>query len=440
MSEPVSSIDFQSPVISNLIITYRLPSELKPYARNARTHSKQQVRQIADSIRTFGFTNPILLDKDDGIIAGHGRVEAAKMLEMKEVPTILLDHLTDAQKRAYIIADNKLAEKAGWDESILAIELQNLMEMNLDFNITLTGFEMPEIDIMIQGLSDDTPDAADEIPEPPAEPITQTGDLWQLGEHFIFCGNSLDAATYDILMAGQKADVIFTDPPYNVPINGHVSGLGKTRHAEFAMASGEMNASQFTQFLQTVFGLMATHSRDGSLHFICMDWRHIAEIMTAGAHVYDEFKNLCVWNKDRGGMGALYRSKHELVFLFKHGKAPHTNNVELGRHGRYRTNVWDYPAVNALRSGAENELSMHPTVKPVQMIADALMDCSDRNGLVLDPFGGSGSTLVAAEKVARRARLVEMEPRYVDVAIQRWEKLTNRKATRLACGWKQGGV
>jgi DNA modification methylase len=423
-----------TPTSKALNVNYLSPLSLKPYARNARTHSKRQLRQIAESIRSFGFNNPVLIDKESSIIAGHGRVEAAKLLGLAEVPTIQLEHMTEAQRQAYILADNRLGEKAGWDKEILAIELQNIMAVDLDFDITVTGFEMGEIDKLFMG--NDEQDDADEVPEPAELPFARVGDLWQLGNHRLYCGNSLEAASYQALLEGQQAHLIFTDPPYNVPINGHVSGLGKTKHEEFAMASGEMTTGEFTGFLEQVFHQMAVNSTDGSLHFVCMDWRHMSELLVAGQKVYDELKNLCVWNKDRGGMGALYRSKHELVFLFKSGKEPHTNNVELGKHGRYRTNIWDYPAVNTWKTGAGSELAMHPTVKPVRMIADAIMDCSNRGDLVLDPFGGSGSTLIAAEKTGRKARLVELEPKYVDVIIQRWERLTKQKAVQLACGVK----
>lgn len=403
-------------------------SSLKPYQNNPRTHSRRQIRQIADSIEAFGFTNPVLIDKDRGVIAGHGRLEAAKALGMSKVPTIMLEHMTEAQKRAYIIADNRLAERAGWDKEILAIEFSNLIELDSTFDLTLTGFEMGEIDVLLQEKDPDT-DAADAIPDVSGDPITKLGNVWVLGDHFVVCGNALEPNSYKELMQGAKADMVFTDPPYNVRIQGHVSGLGKSRHEEFAMASGEMTESQFVEFLKTSFENLIQFSKDGSLHFVCMDWRHMREILQAG-NAYDEVKNLCVWNKDRGGMGSLYRSKHELVFLFKNGRASHTNNIELGKHGRYRSNVWDYPAATALLKGDKSDLAMHPTVKPVRMIADAIKDCSNAGDLILDPFGGSGSTLIAAEKTRRKARLIELEPKYVDVTIVRWQQLTGKKAIR----------
>lgn len=411
-------------------IVFKPVDQLKPYPNNPRKHSKAQIRQISESIEAFGFTNPVLVDAEGIILAGHGRVEAAKLLKLESVPTLRIDHLSDAQKKAYIIADNRLAEKSGWDNEILAIELQTLVEMDTSFDITVTGFEMAEIDFKIQSLDEADPDGDDDLPAVPVEPITKPGDLWVLGNHRLFCGNALKPESYERLLGGELAQMVITDPPYNVPIEGHVSGLGKVKHGEFAMASGEMSESQFISFLTIACAQMAGHSTNGSMHFIFMDWRHIAELLAAGKTSFSELKNICIWNKDNGGMGSLYRSKHEMVAVFKHGTEPHINNVALGKHGRYRTNVWNYRGVNTLRNGREDELAMHPTVKPVRMLADAILDCSNPKGLILDPFGGSGSTLLAAERTGRCARLIELEPKYVDVTIARWEKATGLKAVR----------
>lgn len=422
-----------------LTITTQPLTSLKPYERNARTHSKAQIQQIADSITAFGFTNPVLVDQDNRIMAGHGRVEALKLLGRTEVATIHLDHMTPAQIKAYVIADNRIAEKAGWDKEVLAVEFQEIMKLDLDLKLEVTGFEMPQIDLMIQDSLDADPDAGDEVPEPPATPVTQLGDLWQLGQHRILCGDSLKPDSYSCLLGDEKAQIIFTDPPYNVKIQGHVSGLGRVQHEEFIMASGEMSKAQFTTFLADVFTLLVTHSVPGSIHYVCMDWRHLQEILTAGETAYAELKNICVWAKDNGGMGAFYRSRYELVLVFKNGTDPHINNVQLGKHGRYRTNVWNYRAPRRIglrtqSQGGEDALAMHPTVKPVRMVADALMDSSHRDGLVLDPFGGSGSTLIAAENTARRARLLELEPKYVDVTIARWQKLSGQQAVLVDTG------
>ena len=412
--------------MSQLSISISSVRELKPNPANARTHSVKQVRQIAGSIRSFGFNNPVLIDSQGTIIAGHGRVEAAKELGMTSVPTVRLEHLSDAQKRAYIIADNRLAELAGWDREILAIELQNLLDDEIDFEITDVGFETAEIDLILGDMSGDScePDLDDEVPPVRSGPsVAKSGDLWLVGPHRIYCGNALEAESYSALMDGELAQMVFADPPYNVPINGHVSGLGKIRHEEFAMATGEMSEAEFTDFLSAAFQLMSAASVDGSIHFICMDWRHLFELLQAGKSTFAELKNMCVWAKNNGGMGSLYRSQHELVAVFKKGDGPHINNVELGKHGRYRTNVWAYPGMNSFQSGRDDKLAMHPTVKPVGLVADAILDCSKRGGIVLDPFAGSGTTLVAAERTGRRCFALEFEPSYVDVSLRRFRKL-----------------
>ncbi|WP_206419900.1 site-specific DNA-methyltransferase [Minwuia thermotolerans] len=352
-------------------IEYIPPGQLRPWRRNARTHSKKQVRQIADSIETFGFTNPVLIDGEGRILAGHGRMAAAELLGLETVPCRRIEHMSEAQKRAYVLADNKLALNAGWDEDLLAKELGALLEIgDLDFDVGVTGFSIAEIDGLVDGLAPEeagNPDD-DRLPtENDCPPVCRPGDLWQLGPHRLVCGDSLDGDVVATLMDGEKARMVFTDPPYNVAINGHVSGLGKTRHREFAMASGEMSASEFTGFLQSAFRNMADHAMEGSIHYVCMDWRHMQEVLDAGQAVYDEMKNLVVWAKDNGGMGAFYRSRHELVFVFKSGSTPHVNAFELGQHGRYRTNVWEYRGVNTMKAGRMEELSLHPTVKPVQM-------------------------------------------------------------------------
>lgn len=411
---------------------------LKPYTRNARTHSKNQIQQIAASIREFGFINPVLIDTDNRIIAGHGRLAAARLTGIKEVPTIEIGDMSEAQIRAYILADNRLAELAGWDKEILALELQDLTELQIELDVTVAGFELPEIDILIEDLN--TPssvdDAADQAPEidGTVASVTRPGDLWQLGPHRVLCGDATTAESFARLMGNERAQMVFTDPPYNVPVDGHICGLGRVQHAEFAMASGEMSEAEFTAFLEKIFGNLAAYSTDGSIHFVCMDWRHMTELLSASRDAYNELKNLCVWNKTNGGMGSLYRSKHELVFVFKNGTAPHINNVELGRHGRYRTNVWDYAGINTFGTGRLDDLATHPTVKPVALVADAIKDCSKRDGIVLDCFGGSGTTLIAAERTGRRGRVMEMEPKYVDATIERFQQLTGRNAIHIESG------
>jgi DNA modification methylase len=406
-------------------------AELKAYARNPRTHSPKQIQQIANSIREFGFVNPILIDADGGVIAGHGRIEAAKILGIAQVPTIRLDRMTEAQKRAYVIGDNRLAELASWDRELLGIELQYLSNLDIEFDATVTGFDSPEIDVLIQELDlDGSGNEADEVPEIDcsAPPISRLGDLWCLGEHRLLCADATRGDSFSRLLGGAQAQMVFTDPPYNVRIDGNVCGLGSIKHREFQMASGEMTESEFVEFLKTTLGHLARFSIDGAIHFVCMDWRHCFELISAGRGVYSELKNLCVWNKSNGGMGSLYRSKHELVFVFKHGGAAHINNIELGSHGRYRTNVWDYAGINSMQAGRLDDLALHPTVKPTALVADAILDCSKRGGLVLDCFGGSGTSVMAAEKTGRRAYVLEIDPVYVDVTIRRFEKVTGKHA------------
>jgi len=402
--------------------------DLKPHERNARTHSKKQTRQIADSIRKFGFTNPVLVDEHNRIIAGHGRVDAARLLGMKSVPVLRLEGMSEADRTAYIIADNRLAEQAGWDNELLALELGHVLELDTSFDLPVTGFDTAEIEALLNSRDLRDPVEADFELDEKLPLVSSIGDLWDLGRHRLICGDSTNPDVFGRLMDGEKAQMIFTDAPYNVPVNGHICGLGKVQHDEFVMASGEMSEAEFTSFLTGVMQNLAAGSEEGSIHYDCMDWRHLTEITTAGRAAYSELKNLVVWNKDNGGMGAFYRSKHELIFVFKKGTAPHINNFGLGQHGRYRTNVWDYAGINSLRAGRDEELAMHPTVKPVAMVVDAIRDCSTRGGIVLDAFSGSGTTIIAAEQTARRGYAVELDPRYVDGAIRRWQKLTGKKA------------
>jgi DNA modification methylase len=412
-------------------IDYVAVAQLRPYARNARRHSKKQIRQIADSIRRFGFTNPVLIGDDLEIIAGHGRVAAAKELGMASVPTLRLSHLTAAERRAYVLADNKLALNAGWDQEILAIELQALID--LDFDTTLTGFSLAEIDFTLDAARESSPDTSpapeDAMLDANGPAISRRGDVWRLGRHRLICGDAREPADYARLMSDERAAMMFTDPPFNLPIAGHVSGLGKVQHREFAMASGEMSTEQFTEFLTITLAAASGACRDGSIAFVCMDWRHMTEMLAAGRAVFSELKNLCVWNKTNGGMGSFYRSKHELVFVYKIGDAPHLNTFGLGGDGRYRTNVWDYAGVTSIGADRREALEMHPTVKPVAMVADAIRDCSKRGDIILDPFGGSGSTLIAAETCGRSARLIEYDPQYCDTIVRRYQAYAGKSAT-----------
>ena len=407
-----------------LQIAYRAISELVPDPRNARTHPKRQIAQIAASIRSFGFTNPILADEQGQLIAGHGRLLAAKQIGLAEVPVIELTGLSDAQKRALRLADNKIALGAGWDVEILKLELAELSLPEFEIDLGLTGFSSGEIDVILAG----SPDPDDEvIPPVPVTPRARLGDIWQLGEHCIGCGDGRDIDFLRrVVGESTSVDAAFLDPPYNVKINGHANTKG--RHREFAMASGEMTTDAFRTFLRETLTACEAVSKNGAVHFVCMDWRHLDDVSVVGSEVYDSLLNICVWNKSNAGMGSLYRSKHEMVFVYRVGDAPHTNTVELGKHGRNRTNVWDYASVNSMRGSRRDDLELHPTVKPVAMVADAICDVTRQGELVLDIFLGSGTSLIAAERVGRAFRGLDIDPAYVDVAILRWEQLTGRCA------------
>lgn len=420
-----------------LCIADRRISELHPDPRNTRIHNKRQLKHLAQSIQAFGFNVPVLIDANDCVLAGHGRLLAAQDLGIDRVPTLRLEHLTPQQARAFQIADNRLTELATWDEPSLAEQLKELAAVDLDFNIEATGFTVGEIDLRIEGLDGALAavDSADTVPDIETLPVSAVDDLWLLGDHRLFCGSALEAGAYQALMNGVKAAMVFTDPPYNIPIDGFVGGKGKIRHREFGMAVGEMTLKEFEAFLATAFGHMVANSVDGSLHFVCMDWRHMGELLAASQIPYTELKNLCVWSKDRAGMGSLYRSQHELVFVFKQGKGRHRNNVELGRNGRHRSNIWNYPAIVSERKGEEGDLlAMHPTVKPIRLVADAILDASARGDVILDPFLGSGTTLMACQRVGRVCHGVELDPIYVDVAIRRWQRDTGEAAVHVASG------
>jgi DNA modification methylase len=403
--------------------------QLRPNPRNPRTHSKKQIKQIAASIRKFGFLNPVLVDGDNMALAGHGRIEAARLEGLTHVPIIRFDHLSVAQKRAYLIADNKIAEQAGWDREILAIELSELIDLlpAEGFDVSLTGFEAPEIDLLLADMACSKQEPED-IPLPlPRNPVTGRGDLWLLGKHRLLCGDAREAGDFARLMEGALASAVFCDPPYNLRVSA-IGGRGRVRHREFAFASGEMLPSQFRTFLSQTLGNGVRASAEGAVHFVCMDWRHIDVLIAVGREIYGDMLNLVVWNKSNAGQGSLYRSQHELIGVFRVGVNPHRNNVELGRFGRNRSNVWTYPGVNTFGRGRMEALAAHPTVKPVALVADALLDCTARGDVVLDQFAGSGTTLLAAEKVGRIGFGIEYEPGYVDVAIKRWQRSTKLEA------------
>jgi len=412
------------PSASQLVVIYRPVAALKPDPRNARTHPKRQIEQLVRSIKAFGFTNPILIDEANVLIAGHGRLRAAKDIGLEEVPTITLEGLSQAQKKALRLADNKIALNAGWDLEILKLELDEIGTLDLDFDLSLTGFASGEIDVALKAANDPDDDI---IPAVPTEPRTKPGDIWVLGDHRLGCGDGRDVGFLRrVIGAGASIDAAFLDPPYNVKINGHANAAG--RHREFAMASGEMTSSEFRSFLSDTLSASAQVSRDGAVHFVCMDWRHLDDVSAAASSAYSELLNICVWNKSNAGMGSLYRSKHELVFVYKVGSDRHFNAVELGKHGRNRTNVWDYASVNSMAGSRREDLALHPTVKPVALVADALQDVTRRGELVFDMFSGSGTTLIAAQRTGRYFRGCDIDCAYVDVAIDRWTQLTGGEA------------
>lgn len=418
-----------------LQIRYLPPGQIRPDPTNPRQHGKRHVRQLSKSIEAFGFNAPILIDDEGQIVAGHGRHAAALLLGLVMVPTICVGHLSPQQRRAYMVADNRLGDLSTWDGQALAGIMLELAEADLSFDLEAAGFSVGEIDLMVAASVGGDGEADDDVPEPgPA--ITQLGDVYELNDHLVICGSALEVASYAAIMGDDLADLVFSDPPYNVPIKGHVSGLGKIQHREFAEAVGEMSEEEFTKFLLTALTLSERFTREGALAFWAMDWRHLFELTVAARSVYTDQVNLCVWGKTAAGMGSLYRSQHELFGVWRKGKARHRNNVQLGRFGRSRSNLWRYPGANSFGRGSDegNLLELHPTVKPVALIADAILDTTCRGDLVLDPFVGSGSTLVASEKVGRRCRGIELDPVYVDTIVRRWQRWSGGLARRRSDG------
>jgi DNA modification methylase len=404
-------------------------ANLRPNPKNAKTHPRKQIALLAKGICEFGFTNPILADEDNCVLAGHGRLAAAEANGMHEVPVLRITGLSNVQKRALSLADNKLAEKSGWDGLSLAGEISELTPLldEAGIDIDLTGFEPFEIDSLIGNLVDSEAEPADAPPVIVNRPVSRRGDRWVLGQHRLLCGDATKLADLRALMKTECAAMVFTDPPYNMKIKS-IQGRGKIKHREFMEGSGEMSREVHAHFLAAALSLAVRYSVKGSIHFICIDWRHLVEMLAAGEEVYTELKNLIVWVKSNAGQGTFYRSQHELIFVFKNGDAPHRNNFELGQHGRSRSNVWTYAGVNSFRSGRLDDLALHPTVKPIALVADAIRDCSRRGDIVLDSFMGSGTTILAAERVGRRGYGLELDPLYVDAALRRWQAFTRRDA------------
>jgi DNA modification methylase len=413
-----------------LHLAYEPIESIKPNPRDARVYGAAEKRRIARALKTFG-PMPVIVTPERVMLSGNIWLEAARLAGITLLPVLVADHLTPAQAEAFMLAQVRLIERGEWDQRKLGEVLRDLTLQDLDFDLEITGFDVPEIDLCIKDLDnpEDGLDPADE-PAPNGPAVSRLGDRWRLGGHRLVCGDALDEASYAAPMAGELVRLVFADPPYNIAIAGNVSGKGLVKHADFLMGVGEMSEAEFTAFLGRAIDLAAKHSVDGSLHYWCMDWRHMAELTAAARRAYDKLLNLCIWTKPQGGQGSLYRSQHELIFVFKKGRAGHRNNVLLGKFGRNRTNVWTYPGSTTFgRGGDEGDLlALHPTVKPVAMVADILLDATSRGDLVLDPFMGSGSTLIAAEKVGRRAYGIELDPAYVDAAVRRWERWSGEDA------------
>jgi DNA modification methylase len=425
-----------APGVSPPQVVFRSPESLRENPRNARTHSRQQIRQIARSIKKFGNLVPIIIDENEVILAGHGRRAAALDLKIALVPTLTVLGLSEAQKRAFMIADNKITENAGWNHEILAAEFGDLIELlqPIGLDLTVTGFSTGEIDQIFQDQGPSKPDPGDAVPPVGRNVVTLRGELWRLKAHSVLCGDARSEEDLDRLMGGDKARMVFTDPPYNVKIDGHVQGRGRIKHREFVFGSGEMTEDEFVGFLEVGCRNIGRACVDGAIIFICIDWRHVAEMLKAARSAFTEYKNLVVWNKTSPGQGTFYRSQHELIGVFKVGSAEHINTFALGRNGRTRSNVWTYPGANSFRAGRMDDLAMNPTVKPVALIADAMRDCSMKGDNVLDVFLGSGTTIMAAEKIGRRGFGMEYDPAYVDVAIRRWQTYSRADAVLVGDG------
>ena len=411
------------------IIEMRPPQALHKSSSNVRIHPKKQIRQIAKTIDVVGFIGAVIVDENDVILAGEARTEAAKLREMPLVPTIKVSGLSTAKKRVFMLADNKLNEWAGWNRETLVVELGELAGLlpELELDLSITGFEPAEIDVLFTDQASQ-PEPLDSFPSFDSVVATQPGDLWRLNEHRLMCASALHFSNFDKLMEGAQARMVFADPPYNVRV-ADIQGRGRIKHGEFAFASGEMTSQEYVEFLKNTLGNAAKVSADGAISYVFHDWRHVREMAEAAGEIYGATLNICIWVKTNGGQGSFYRSAYESVGVYGIGHERHQNNVQLGRYGRNRTNVWTYPGVNSFGKGRMEALASHPTVKPVALVADAMRDCTTKGDVVLDPFIGSGTTILAGEKIGRKVFGLEVDPKYVDVAIQRWETYTKREAT-----------
>lgn len=418
-------------------IVYRPVDQIRSYTRQLRKRSRRWKASMQASIRRYGLILPILIDQDGVIIGGEGVFEIAKACGFTEVPTVRVDHLNETDTRLLRLALNRIAEESGWDTIELTEEWRELQPLAMDLGYEVSGFVTPEIDSLLhQPPSKEREDADDQRVEigSPGSEVSRLGDLWELGDHLVLCGSSLDMENLQRLMGDDLARMVLTDQPYNVKIQGNVGGLGKHKHREFVQASGEMDEAQFTQFLTTSIATLSAFCRDGALLYMFMDWRHQWEILSGIRAANLTMVNMAVWAKTSPALGAFYRSQHELCFIARKGKAQHKNNIDLGRWGRTRSNVWSYAGVNSFGAGRDEQLAMHSTCKNVSMLVDAIRDASDRGEIVLDGFLGSGSTLIAAERTGRICRGLELDPLYVDTIVHRWERVTGGTAVLRGTG------
>jgi DNA modification methylase len=427
----IASGDFGS-TLSTKVVWQRV-SDLRLFPGNARRHPDKQIKALARSISKLGWAKPIIIDDTNTILCGHGCFAAAQCLSLKTVPTLTITGMKPAEKRALVVADNRVAEGSAWEMGLLKVQFQALAK--IDFDVELTGFSTGEIDLILDGNEQAT-DPADNLDDEAlgGAAVSVDGDLWELGTHRAICGDARLTGTLQALLGKCLVEMVVTDPPYNVRVNGHVQGRAKKKHREFAMASGEMSRPEFTAFLSAVMSQAVRFSVKGSIHYWFIDWRHLPEMLGASEPLYTEWKNLLVWAKSNAGQGAFYRSQHELIAVFKSGDSHHINNFGMGGQGRYRTNVLEYPGGATPDAKRQEELRIHPTVKPVALIADLIRDCSRRNGLILDLFGGSGTAVLAAEVAGRCARVVEIDPLYVDLIVRRWQLKTGKQAVHAQSG------
>jgi DNA modification methylase len=411
-----------------------LVADLKPLGHETRQHPRNQIEHLKKMLSAYGVVVPIITDDQNRVVDGRAVVIAAKELGISTISAVRISHLSDNQLRALRVALNKIVGLSSWNEPELKIEIEEILQIDPGLPLAIDN---PTLDLILDGTGADEEDDCPVIPLD-HEPISRLGDQFQCGEHTIRCGNALNAHDYASLLGAEPANMMFADGPYNVPIAGHVTRSKSAQGHDFPMGKGELSPAEFETFLTTTLGLAAKHLRNGAISYVCIDWRGLSVTLAAGNAVFSKLLNLCVWHKPNAGMGSLYRSQHELVLVYKIGTVPHTNNVHLGRYGRNRTNVWSYVGQNSLSGSSKGKLALHPTVKPVAMIADAIRDCSNRGDIILDPFGGSGTTMIAAEKTGRRARLLELNPLYVDVAIQRWQRLTGQTSYHAETGRPYG--